>query len=205
MREQLYLPDIPKPPAPRDHLFLAIFPDDSTAGNIAKLASRLRTTHGLGNKQLATNRFHVSLYSLGTHSGVPGIVVRAASKAAVAVAVQTLPFKVRFNRMGSFSGNPGNRPFVLRASSDNAALMEFHRHLGAELGKCGFPYDGNSKFTPHMTLLYSEQGVAEESIEEVGWTVNEFVLVHSLLGKTRHIPLARWMLLGQTGYGRKSV
>ena len=77
--------------------------------------------------------------------------------------------------------------------------MEFHRRLGAELGKCGFPYNGRSRFTPHTTLLYGEPITPEESVEAVSWVVNEFVLVHSLVGKTRHIPLARWMLHSHTG------
>jgi len=204
MREQLYLPDIPKPPTPTDHLFLAIFPDDNAARLIAQLASRLRAAHGLGNKQLATDRFHVSLYSLGTYPGVPEIVVRAARKAAAALATSMPPFKIKFNRAGSFATSSDNRPFVLRDSGDNAALVKFHRRLGTELGKCGFPYNHNSRFTPHITLLYTKQSAAEESIDVLSWMVNEFVLVHSLLGKTRHIPLARWMLHGQTGSGRKS-
>ena len=205
MHEQLYLPDIPQPLARTDHLFLAIFPDDNAAGLLAQLAGQLRAMHGLGNKQLATDRFHVSLHSLGTYSGVSKIVVHTASKAAAAVAASTLPFKVKFDRVGSFAGNPDNRPFVLRDGGDNAALIEFRRRLGAELGKHGFRYRHDSSFTPHVTLLYSERSIAEESIDAVGWMVNEFVLVHSLAGKAHYVPLARWTLHGQTGVGRKSV
>jgi 2'-5' RNA ligase len=38
--------------------------------------------------------------------------------------------------------------------------------------------------------------VAEEPVERVSWKVSEFVLVHSLQGQTRYIPLARWSLGG---------
>jgi 2'-5' RNA ligase len=34
------------------------------------------------------------------------------------------------------------------------------------------------------------------AVEPIRWTVREFVLVHSLLGQTRHVPLARWSLGG---------
>jgi hypothetical protein len=36
--------------------------------------------------------------------------------------------------------------------------------------------------------------IAEQFVETVGWSVREFVLVHSLLGQTRHVLLARWPL-----------
>lgn len=172
------------------------FVNASTAAQISQLAKRLRTEHELGDRWLAADRFHVSLYSLGTRAGVPDIVVHAASMAAEAVAASTPAFKVNFGRVDSFTGSPDNRPFVLRDRGDNVALMEFHRRLGAELGKYGFPYDGNSRFTPHLTLLYSQRSVAEASINPVSWMVNEFFLVHSLLGKTRYRRLAHWPLQG---------
>lgn len=203
MHEQLYLSGVPRPSAPGDHLFLAIIPDRDTAERITRLTDELRARLGLGNRQLAPERFHVSLYSLGTYSGVPEIVVRATDKAASVVAASMPPFTIKFDRAGSFTGRPDNRPFVLRDSGDNAALIKFHQRLGVELGRCGFPYNENARFTPHTTLLYSKQSAAEESIVAVSWTVWEFVLVHSLLGKTRHIPLARWQLQGQTGPARK--
>jgi len=47
-----------------------------------------------------------------------------------------------------------------------------------------------------VTLLYDDVLVQERAVEPIRWTVSEFVLVHSLLGQTRHIPLARWSLGG---------
>jgi 2'-5' RNA ligase len=138
----------------------------------------------------------MTLYSLGMHVGVTEILVRAASEAAAAVAAVIPPFKVTFARALSFAGRPGNRPFVLRDSSDNTALVEFRRRLGAALDNCGVPHTPHSAFTPHLTLLYSKQSAAEESIEAVSWLVNEFVLVHSLVGKTIHNHLAHWTLQG---------
>ncbi len=38
---------------------------------------------------------------------------------------------------------------------------------------------------PHVTLMYGDRFVAEQSLEmEVGWAVHELVLVHSLLGRS---------------------
>jgi len=53
-----------------------------------------------------------------------------------------------------------------------------------------------SSFTPHVTLLYDGRVVTERLVEPIRWTVREFVLVRSLLGKTRHIVIGRWPLRG---------
>ena len=124
---------------------------------------------------------------------------RAASHAAAAVAASIAPFKVNFDRAGSFAGGRDPGPFVLRASGDNSALMHFHRRLGAKLGKRGFPCDQNARLTWHVSLLRRKPGAAGESGSEVSWTVNEFVLVHSLPGKAPYNPLARWTLQGRAG------
>lgn len=186
---------------PSDHLFLAIYPDAETATQIAELAIRLRSQHGLRGKPLATDRFHTTLYSLGIFSGVPEVIVRDASMAAEAVAAVTPPFKIEFNRVGSFSGRPGHRPFVLRDSGNVATVTEFHRRLGASLDSHNVRYNHTSRFTPHVTLLYDGREVEEESVGMVSWTAYEFVLVRSLVGKSRHIPLARWALCGNSDSG----
>jgi 2'-5' RNA ligase len=50
----------------------------------------------------------------------------------------------------------------------------------------------NAKFAPHVTLMYDDQGISEQAVEPVSWTAHDFVLVHSLLGQTKHVHLGRW-------------
>ena len=52
-------------------------------------------------------------------------------------------------------------------------------------------------YTPHLTLLYGDRFVADHPVEPVGWTVHEFVLVHSLLGRSRYLLVARFPLGAQ--------
>jgi len=54
-----------------------------------------------------------------------------------------------------------------------------------------------SSFNPHMTLLYDSCALQARTIDPVRWTMTEFVLVDSLRGRTRHVPLARWQLRGE--------
>lgn len=194
MPEQPFLPNIPNPQGPTDSLFLAIFPDANASSQIETLARDSHAKHGLRGKLLAPDRFHITLHFLGQFCGVPDDIVQATNTACTAAAAAVSPFEIRFDRAGSFTGKPGSRPFVLRDSGDNPALRGFHECLSSELVKCRVKHD--KKFTPHLTLFYDRQGVAEASVDPVSWMVSEFVLVHSLQGKTQYIPLARWSLCG---------
>lgn len=181
------------PPKPTDRLFFAIFPSADAAARIEQLALHQRRKHGLKGKPLATGRLHVTLHYLGDYAGLPQGMVAAACEAAATVVAS--PFQVTFDRAMSFT-RPSNRPFVLRGGEGLAALITFQQTLRTALENAGL--DGgktNTPYTPHMTLLYDDHGVTEQSIDAITWTVHEFVLVRSLIGKAQHLPLARWPLL----------
>ncbi len=194
MPEQLSFAGFGAALPPTDGVFFAIFPDVAAAARIARLARHLRGEHGLRGAPLETERFHVSLHSLGEYSGLPQGVVAAAGEAATSVVAP--PFDVKFDRVVSFRGRPGDRPLVLRGGDGLAALKAFQQALGAAMVKAWLGRRAKSYYTPHVTLLYGDRGVDEQAVETIGWTVHEFVLMHSLLGQTRYIPLARWPLRG---------
>ncbi len=176
---------------PTDRLFFAIFPDVAAAMRIAELGEFLRHEHRLHGRPLARERLHVTLHHLGDYTGLPQDVVAMADEAASAVAMP--PFEVAFDRAASFDG-PRNRPLVLRGDDGIAALMTFQRALGMAMKKAGLGSRVGQGYTPHVTLMYDDRGIAEHVVETIAWTVHEFVLVHSLLGRTRHVTLARWPL-----------
>ena len=179
-------------PAPAtDRLFFAIFPDPATAAGVARRAGQLRTAQGLDGRPLAADRFHITLHHLGDHAGVRRDIVAMATEAAEAVAAS--PFDVTFDRAGSFH-NGGNNPFVLQGGEDLEALKAFQRALGLAMARAGLGRLMSKTFTPHVTLLYDRRLVAEQPVEPVTWTVGDFTLVHSRLGRTEHVPLARWTL-----------
>lgn len=175
-----------------DRLFLAVFPDRETAAQLAALAAAQCARHGLRGKPLLTERFHVTLFHLGDSAGLRQDVVDAATRAAARMVA--IPFEVAFDRVASFGGRRDKLPFVLRAEGGNAALRAFHADLGAQLRAAGVGQVTAAGFEPHVTMAYDARLVAPEAVVPVSWRVDEFVLVHSLLGKTRHIPLGRWSL-----------
>jgi RNA 2',3'-cyclic 3'-phosphodiesterase len=194
MSEQLSLAGFGAAPPPKtDRLFLAIFPGADTAERIAHLARHLGSEHGLRGRPLATERFHVTLLHINDYAGLPQRIVDTAIEAAATVAMP--PFEVAFDRVASFSGRVGNRPLVLRGGDGVSALTAFQAVLDTAIKKAGVRVRTGSHYTPHVTLLYDDGGVTEQVVDPVSWTVQEFVLVHSLLGQTRHVPLARFPLL----------
>ena len=98
-----------------------------------------------------------------------------------------------FDRAVSFLGRP--RPLVLCSEDDIPELIALQRALGHAIQKQGL---GRAKpqYTPHVTMLYDERAVEAHAIEPVRWTVREFVLVHSLRGKSQYDVLGRWPLGG---------
>ncbi|MCX7366355.1 MAG: 2'-5' RNA ligase [Alphaproteobacteria bacterium] len=161
-----------------DRLFFAALLDPDTAGSLADLARRLRLGHELTGQPQAADRFHVTLLTTYEGQGVPDNAVTVAK--ALAGRVTMPPFRVVFDRALSFPGGA----FVLCGGEGVAGLDLLQQKFGAT----------QQRYEPHLTLLRDRHLVPEHPIQPVAWTVREFVLVHSLVGKTRHIHLDRWTL-----------
>jgi 2'-5' RNA ligase len=182
------LPGFDAEPEPTDSLFLALLPDAGARGQLAGLAQQLRGEHDLRGAALAPERFHVTLRSLGSYAGLPPQLVEQARQAGAAL-VQPA-FRVEFDRVMSFS-----RALVLRGGAGLAGLARFEQALDLALVQSGLGRYARP-YTPHLTLLYEGGAkVAERPVLPVGWMATEFVLLHSLVGQTRHIVLERWPLL----------
>jgi 2'-5' RNA ligase len=184
-------------PKPTDRLFLALLPPREIALDIAALAGQLRTDHALRGRPLEAGRFHITLNHLGDYAGLPPDIVRQASSAAEAVAATAAPFHLSFNRAESFASRPGSRPLVLRGEGGLADLMAFQQALGTELKKASLGQWAKGAYTPHVTLLYDDRLLPPTEVQAINWTATELVLVHSLLGETRHVHLGRWPLSGR--------
>jgi 2'-5' RNA ligase len=188
--EQLCFPGLDM--RPTDRLFFSIFPDSAAIDRTRDIAAKLRRRYGLKSRPLAPDRWHVSLQSVGDYAVVPGDVVAKACDAASTIA--ETPFSITFDRAGSFAVSRYKLPLVLRSGNLITSLMALQKALGEAMTRNGLARWVSLNYTPHMTLFYDPHYVALHPVEAVEWTVSEFVLIHSLLGKTQHIPLARWPL-----------
>jgi len=176
-----------------NNLFFAIFPDSAAAAILGKRARQLRTAHKLAGTIFSTDRFHVSLHSVGQYEDLPQRKVTAARKAGDTVTAS--PFEVAFDRAESFSNRHRNSAFVLRGSEGVATLIAFQHILGVAMVEAGLGRFVNRSYTPHVTLLYDDRKIEEHPIEApIKWTVRDFVLVQSLVGRTQYKILDRWPL-----------
>lgn len=196
MPEQLWLPGLEAPPTPTDSLFFAVFPDSNTATAISKLAQQLCADARVRSKPIASGRLHVTLQHLGNFAGgLPADKVDAAMRAAASI--RMAPFTVEFDALASFASKPRLGPRVLTGDEGVAGLHALHGALEQALLDAGFEArtGSNAKpYTPHVTLAYGMPWVAASATEPMCWNVREFALMHSLLGRSRYIPLARWRL-----------
>jgi len=173
-----------------DGLFLAVLPQVHARPRIRAAADELRAQHGLQGRLIAADRYHVSLLSFGEYHGLPPNLVPDVMRAAAAI--DAPPFDVVFDRAMSFNGGK-RRTLVLCASDGAAKLVTLQRVVSAGVQKLRSARI-KSQFVPHVTLLYDERSIEEQPIERIGWTITEFVLVHSLLGRGQYNILARWPL-----------
>lgn len=189
MTDQLLFPGMEAARPLTDSLFFAIVPGTLARASIGAVTQDLRNKHALTGKPLA-ERLHVSLHGIGEYPSFPGEVAARAIEAAASVTMA--PFEITFDRAMSFSGKAGQLPLVLvgEATDGVAALQQA---LGGVLAKAGL---AARRSTPHLTLLYDVRRVEEQPVAPIGWTVREFVLVHSLLGRGLYKSLGRWPLRG---------
>jgi 2'-5' RNA ligase len=183
---------------PTDRLFFALFPGNEAVMQIANVTQQLRDEHGLTGKSLSNDRLHVTLHHVGDYAGgLPQGLVETVKEAASKVAATA--FDVTFDRAMSFLGRPRNKPFVLRGNENSdgglATLMAFQKAFYLAMCRAGLQGPrANAKFAPHVTLMYDDQGIPEQAVAPISWSAHDFVLVHSLLGQTKHIHMGHWTL-----------
>jgi 2'-5' RNA ligase len=193
MPDQACLPGFERR-VPRDRLFFGLLSRANSAMEISKAADGLRRLHGLKGRLIEPERLHVSLHAIGQYDGLPNSIIERAYKAAAMVS--TPPFPLMFDRVASFDNQSEKRPFVLRPGNDLARLLKLHSVLGEAMKRTRIGRYVRPHFAPHMTLLYDSRVVRERPIEPIRMDVQDFALVHSLVGQRRYIELARWPLPG---------
>jgi RNA 2',3'-cyclic 3'-phosphodiesterase len=187
MQEQLDLMGFEPERQPLHTLFFAITLDPHTGTQVAHLRDELIEKDELKGKKIGTKQLHVTLFDLELF-----VADKAAKARQAAQTVAMAPFEIVFDRALSF---PSSQAFVLSSSQgSNTALAALQQDLDVAMKKQGLR--AKAIKTPHLTLMYGGRTVAEHPVEPFHWTVKEFMLIRSHVGKTLHEPIGSWPLRG---------
>lgn len=167
-------------------LFVAILPPADAAARIGAVRDGL----GPAKARVRDDRLHITMAIFDDLPFLPPRLADAARDALSTVNGDAV--RIGFDRLVS-----NGRTSCLVPGEGLPALGELQVKLGAALARAGLPSRRGWKFNPHVTLLYDPQELRDEPIMPIGWRAEEIVLIHSLVGLTRHIVLDRWALIEQ--------
>ncbi|SEP09574.1 2'-5' RNA ligase [Rhodospirillales bacterium URHD0017] len=180
---------------PTARLLFLVYADPTAAAAAVETGCRLRDQYGLNGPPILRRHIHSTLWHVCDDDAPPPPALLA-TLTTCASRVSMPTFRVSFDRVESFVGGA----LVLRGEEGVIGLELLYENLGAAL--C---IKRTRSFVPHVTVLRDKRYLLPSvPIEPIEWTVTEFVLVHSLLGKTTHRVLARFPLIRPppTGRGR---
>jgi RNA 2',3'-cyclic 3'-phosphodiesterase len=191
---QLELFETPPAPPPTCRLFLGIFPNFQATEAILNLQIESRDQFGLGGKFRPLEILHMTLHHIGDYPEVSEQIIETIGKACTIAFTGQPSLEITFDHIMSFSGKPGNLPFVLASPNGNDPLIKLHHRLITELAKVNLARLGDFKFVPHVTMLYDRKSIPVQPIAPISWKASEVVLVLSHLGETKYDLLRSWKL-----------
>ena len=171
--------------------YFAVRPSRDAASAVVALARGYRKNFGFAGHPYDAGRLHISLCEVRSRAGLRKGDLKTAQRAADAV--KRAPFTVTLDRLCSFKGR-ATHPIVLCCDEGEAELIELRSALRCRLQQAGLWQD-RKHFKPHVTLLWDRRRVPDLSLRApIRWSVEDFVLVRSLFGRSRHVDLGRWPL-----------
>jgi 2'-5' RNA ligase len=181
-----------KPAARPQHTwFFALRPVREDAQRIHAEASRLLAAKGITGKRIDPERLHITLEWVG--HDVSADVVDLACRAADTLALP--PLEPCFDAAMSFSAP--SAPLVLVGTQGLDAVRKLRAALVCAMADHGFAPP--RAYEPHMTLCYDPRHrLARTAITPLSFRAEEFALVKSYIGFSRHEVLRTWRLRDAT-------
>jgi len=164
-------------------LFFAVRPPDGAVRYIIEEQRRFGPGHAVRPEHL-----HLTTVIVNDHEMFPAGI--AARMCAIGDAIAADRFPIILDQVAA-----SHRSVVMVPSERLNAFHAFQRRLAGAMMRAGLGQRHNWRFSPHVTLLYRHGAPLRQWTDALSWTATEFLLIHSLLGLTRHEVLARWPLL----------
>jgi len=182
---------------PGENWFFALRVPEPTAEQIRTLAFKLRNQHNLHGQPFDLWQYHISLQGLLPQPLPTESWLTAGLRAAGAV--RAAPFAVQLDRavtlpVGSKESSRQSA-FVLKASADHdQGIRALRNDLGTNMKLAKLKGASLSRYLPHVTMLYDEKRVPQDSVEPISWMATEFVLIHRPELKAPYEEIEAWPL-----------
>lgn len=175
-------------------LFFALLPTQAAGQQAFQLGTHWRERHGLRQRVMPAERLHITLQPIvGFAEAVPRLIVDAAIQAAAGVIAACRSVPVTFDRVGSLGHKPPTALVLHCDAATTAAIASLRGLLVRSLQRRGFEAEPHR--TPHMTLVYGTDHLAERVIEQpIQWTASRLVLLLSHHGLGHHEVIEQWPL-----------
>jgi RNA 2',3'-cyclic 3'-phosphodiesterase len=173
-------------------VYFAFKPEPDMTDHVVSVGNCLQAKHGMTGR-VSPAVLHVTICPIGCLPELSDERVEAACK--VAGRLVAKPFEIILDRIRTYPNGQEKLPLVAFAGKGVPKADLFRHALIADLRRCEFIFRRKLPDL-HMTLFYDRCIVAEEPIDPIRWMVRDFVLVHSIHGKGRHILLGQWPLCG---------
>lgn len=185
-------------PAPRpgiDNVFFALLPEGPAGTQAVDIQTGYLPDLGRNPYVVPLDCLHVSLLDIGIKKN---LVLRSFDSTITmareaAGKLRFASFEAGFDSVLSFGGKAALKPFVLQMGEGRGKVLELCKKLKLCLAMAGVHSDDKAT-TPHITLARAVHGVPPTEVQPVRWTATRLVLVHSVVGETRHIHLQAWPL-----------
>ncbi|MGK6318566.1 2'-5' RNA ligase family protein [Sphingomonas sp. DT-204] len=184
IREVWMFQQLPGSTPVRYRPFFAIKPADEALPPIAGM----RRTYCDDGTPVRSEHAHITLEIFDDHPRRPDELI--AELVAIGNAVGASAFPLSLDRVVGTV-----RSVALRPGRRSTGLVLLQRAIHAEVERAGLGVRKGWSFSPHLTLGYREGEAFARSVVPITWQVDEFVLIHSHVGATRHEIVGRWRLM----------
>lgn len=164
-------------------LFFGIRPPRAIADDMAALP----LANGWPRRPNRADRIHMTLALTPDFLNMPLCLIEAFHDVGSSIAIE--PFRLIFDRAVA-----SENLLVLLPSEKLPHVGHFQKQLAEKIARAGLPLRKNVRFNPHITLSYQRGVPFDRAVESYSWLVEDFVLIHSHVGLTRHDLVGHWKL-----------
>jgi 2'-5' RNA ligase len=164
--------------APDNMVYVVLKPSAALADRISRFEDTTRTR--------PSNLLHTTIQPIGSRQWLTDADIELTCRTLARVRYE--PFLLRFDRIEG-----GDHRTLCGGDLDNPAAQDFRLAVIDALSS-HFRWLPAYRLHPHMTLDYRSRGPGRLLDQPIAWLIEEFMLIESVHGETRHIEWGRWRL-----------